>query len=173
MFRDLTAILSPAAVVRLVLGWGAVLALLLAGPLLEPPVPALALALPAVIGRDGAYTAGREIPIIVLTLAPYAFFLVRQMGAQATDFREVYDAGPAPCAAASPEPPGPGSPARAVATGQPAGPWLREVVSAHRGELLARVLLLSVTARAARRVTALHGAAHLTVFAVYGISLFC
>ncbi|RAE33152.1 calcium:proton antiporter, partial [Burkholderia multivorans] len=31
----------------------------------------------------------QEIPIIVLTLGLYAFFLTRQMGAQADDFREV------------------------------------------------------------------------------------
>ncbi|MCW2135390.1 Sodium/calcium exchanger protein [Arthrobacter sp. VKM Ac-2550] len=50
---------------------------------------ALAFALPALIGRDGSYTQGQEIPIIVLTLALYAFFLYRQMGSQAEDFREV------------------------------------------------------------------------------------
>ncbi|GAA3739843.1 Ca2+:H+ antiporter [Spinactinospora alkalitolerans] len=50
---------------------------------------ALALALPALIGRDGAYTVGQETPVIVLTLGLYAFFLVRQMGKQAADFREV------------------------------------------------------------------------------------
>lgn len=109
------------------------------------PLSALALALPAVIGRDGAYTPGQEIPIIVLTLALYAFFLARQTGTQAADFREVHDAGPAPSAAASPEPSGPGSPARAVATGRPAGPGVRAVVSEHRGELIARVLLLVAT----------------------------
>ena len=50
---------------------------------------ALAFALPALIGKDGSYTVGQEIPIIVLTLVLYAFFLFRQMGAQADDFREV------------------------------------------------------------------------------------
>lgn len=51
----------------------------------------LAFALPALIGKAGSYTVGQEIPIIVLTLTLYAFFLYRQMGAQADDFREVTD----------------------------------------------------------------------------------
>ncbi|WP_313817383.1 calcium:proton antiporter [Citricoccus sp.] len=91
------------------------------------PLAAMALALPAVIGRDGAYTPGQEIPIIVLTLALYVFFLVRQMGPQAADFREV-DAGPA------------------TATGSaPAAPSIRETLTRHRGELIARVALLVAT----------------------------
>lgn len=49
----------------------------------------LAFALPAAIGTDGAYAPAQEIPIVVLTVAVYAFFLYRQMGAQAGDFREV------------------------------------------------------------------------------------
>lgn len=49
----------------------------------------LAFALPALIGRDGSYTLGQEIPIVVLTLVLYGFFLFRQMGKQADDFREV------------------------------------------------------------------------------------
>ncbi len=50
---------------------------------------ALAFGLPALIGTDGSYTTAQEIPIILLTLALYAFFLFRQMGAQASDFTEV------------------------------------------------------------------------------------
>ncbi|MGO4489243.1 calcium:proton antiporter [Microbacterium sp. 2RAF4] len=50
---------------------------------------AFAFGLPALIGTDGSYTVAQEIPIIVLTLALYAFFLYRQMGAQAGDFTEV------------------------------------------------------------------------------------
>src|SRR5699024_8854975 len=49
----------------------------------------LAFALPAVIGSDGTYTPAQEIPIAGLTVAVYVFFLYRQMGAQASDFREV------------------------------------------------------------------------------------
>lgn len=49
----------------------------------------LAFALPALIGEAGSYTFGQAIPIIVLTLALYTFFLYRQMGAQASDFTEV------------------------------------------------------------------------------------
>lgn len=50
---------------------------------------AVAFALPALIGTDGSYTSGQTIPIIVPTLALYAFFLYQQMGTQADDFREV------------------------------------------------------------------------------------
>lgn len=50
---------------------------------------ALAFGLPTVIGSNGSYLPWQEIPIIVLTLGLYAFFLTRQMGAQADDFREV------------------------------------------------------------------------------------
>lgn len=50
---------------------------------------ALAFALPALIGRDGAYTIAQEVPIVVITLGLYGFFLFRQMGAQASDFTEV------------------------------------------------------------------------------------
>lgn len=49
----------------------------------------VAFALPALIGIDGAYTTGQAIPIIAVTLGLYAFFLYRQMGAQASDFTEV------------------------------------------------------------------------------------
>ena len=49
----------------------------------------LAFALPTLIGREGSFTPGQAIPIVVLTLALYAFFLYRQMGRQADDFREV------------------------------------------------------------------------------------
>ena len=49
----------------------------------------LAFALPAVIGVDGSYTPAQEIPIVLLTVGVYVFFLFRQMGAQAGDFREV------------------------------------------------------------------------------------
>lgn len=50
---------------------------------------AVAFAFPALIGADGAYTTAQEVPIIALTVLLYALFLVRQMGAQRTDFQEV------------------------------------------------------------------------------------
>lgn len=49
----------------------------------------IAFALPALIGHDGSYTSGQSIPVILLALGLYAFFLVRQMGPQAGDFTEV------------------------------------------------------------------------------------
>lgn len=92
----------------------------------------LAFALPALIGQNGSYTAGQEIPIIILTLALYAFFLYRQMGTQADDFREVDPS----LAAATPE--------NAAGVDAPRPP-ITAVIAEHRTEILLRVLLLVVT----------------------------
>lgn len=89
---------------------------------------ALGIALPGLIGDDGAYTVGQEIPIIVLTLVLYAFFLFRQMGAQADDFTEV-DERLRRVAAPTEEP----------------RPGIREVLAAHRTEVVTRLILLVVT----------------------------
>ncbi len=50
---------------------------------------AVAFVLPVVIGVDGTFTPGQAVPVIVLTVLLYAFFLFRQVGAQKEDFREV------------------------------------------------------------------------------------
>lgn len=84
-----------------------------------------AFALPAVLGAGGSYTSGQAMAIASLTVVMYAFFLVRQMGPERTDFREV-----ATDAAAG------------VGTQHP--PVL-ETLRAHRGELLARTVLLVLT----------------------------
>ncbi|WP_144670819.1 calcium:proton antiporter [Arthrobacter sp. U41] len=93
----------------------------------------LAFALPALIGREGSYTPRQAIPIIVLTLALYAFFLYRQLGRQADDFREVdrrFAADP-------------------VTRGSDAGVQSRrsvtQVIAEHRPEILLRITLLIVT----------------------------
>lgn len=98
---------------------------------------ALAFGLPALIGTDGSYTVAQEIPIIVLTLALYAFFLYRQMGAQAGDFTEV-------------DPRLLQSPQRREKTEQRLEKTeehggIREVLAAHRTEVLVRLALLVVT----------------------------
>ena len=87
----------------------------------------VAFALPALIGTGGSYTAAQAIPIIALTVVLYAFFLVRQMGAQRGDFQEVV----------------------AVSTGaQPVGGpaessnKVADALANHRPELIARSLLL-------------------------------
>lgn len=91
----------------------------------------LAFALPALIGRDGSYTSGQEVPIIVLTLGLYAFFLYRQMGRQAGDFREVdprFAAG------------------RDLPDSQTAKQGsITQVISEHRTEVFLRTALLMVT----------------------------
>ncbi|MBT2495931.1 calcium:proton antiporter [Microbacterium sp. ISL-59] len=91
---------------------------------------ALAFGLPALIGTDGSYTTGQEIPIIVLTLVLYAFFLYRQMGAQASDFTEV---DPRLVQSAARQ-------EKAEATG-----GIRQVLAEHRTEVLVRLALLVVT----------------------------
>ena len=48
----------------------------------------LAFGLPSAIGVQGSYTIGQAIPIAGLTVVLYIFFLARQMGPQAADFRE-------------------------------------------------------------------------------------
>ncbi|WP_259614122.1 MULTISPECIES: calcium:proton antiporter [Microbacterium] len=91
---------------------------------------ALAFGLPGLIGDAGAYTVGQEIPIIVLTLALYAFFLIRQMGPQADDFTEVDERLR--------------SAGRPTATAEPRVP-VRQVLATHRVEVLTRLALLVVT----------------------------
>ena len=89
----------------------------------------VAFALPALIGSDGSYTPAQAIPIIALTVVLYAFFLVRQMGAQRGDFQEVVVATERP-----------GS----QPAGQPAEPsnQLADALTHHKPELIARSLLL-------------------------------
>jgi Ca2+:H+ antiporter len=97
----------------------------------------LALALPSVIGQDGSYTSGQVWPIIVLTLALYVFFLARQMGAQAGDFREV-DQRLVKCSATDLIAPGSGA-------SQAERSNLVKVVAKHRTEVVARSGLLVAT----------------------------
>ncbi|WP_047522040.1 calcium:proton antiporter [Microbacterium sp. ZOR0019] len=91
---------------------------------------ALAFGLPALIGTDGSFTTAQEIPIIILTVLLYAFFLYRQMGAQASDFTEV-------------DPRLPQSPLHKEES--EAGGGIRQVVAEHRTEVLVRLALLVVT----------------------------
>lgn len=92
----------------------------------------LAFALPALIGRDGSYTVGQAIPIIVLTVGLYAFFLFRQMGKQADDFREV-------------NPHIADEAVRQNVDAQPDRPSIIKVIAEHRAEVGMRIALLIVT----------------------------
>lgn len=86
----------------------------------------VAFAMPAFLGQDGAFTTFQEVPIITLTIAIYAFFLYRQMGAQQADFQEV----------------------AYVATAETGGdqrPRVTRVIAEHRVEVFTRMgLLLAV-----------------------------
>lgn len=86
---------------------------------------AAAFAVPGLIGEGGAYAPAQAVPVLVMTVLLYAFFLARQTGAQSGDFQEV------------------GSAAVAAVPGRPQ--TLAAVVSAHRGELVARALVLIIT----------------------------
>lgn len=103
------------------------------------PLVGVAFALPAAIGDGGAFTVGQEVPIIVVTLALYVFFLVRQMGPQAGDFREP-DAAPAGTDADAAPVRGAGS--APAAQRAPIGETLRS----HRREVVTRLLVLLATA---------------------------
>ncbi|GAA1617470.1 calcium:proton antiporter [Brevibacterium sanguinis] len=114
---------------------------------------ALAFALPAVIGEDGSYLPWQEIPIIVLTIAIYVFFLVRQMGAQADDFREVdprlVRSGAAQVETAVADSAHAGTTqAGTVHTGPAeatARPGILEIIATYRVEVVARLTLLVIT----------------------------
>ncbi len=57
--------------------------------------------LPSTLGTDGAYGPTAAIVVAVTTVLIYAFFLWRQMGAEADEFREPHDDGSTPPAAPS------------------------------------------------------------------------
>ncbi|WP_166973483.1 calcium:proton antiporter [Brevibacterium atlanticum] len=117
---------------------------------------ALAFALPAVIGSDGSYLPWQEIPIIVLTIGIYTFFLTQQMGAQAADFVEVDPrltrtiaeaAAPAVDTGSITEAaPGVDAPREVEAAPDvDASPGIRDILSTHRVEIVTRLALLIAT----------------------------
>ncbi len=95
----------------------------------------LAFALPALIGSNGSYTRGQLVPIMVLALGLYAFFLIRQMGAQAGDFTEPPLGGRDNRSKKVP-------PSAAVVA--PTAP-ITAILRTHRGEIAVRFGLLVVT----------------------------
>ncbi|MEN0022386.1 MAG: calcium:proton antiporter, partial [Microbacterium sp.] len=113
----------------------------------------LAFGLPALIGVDGSYTVAQEIPVVVLTLGVYAFFLVRQMGAQAADFTEVgtveagaVEPGTVPASTLTPSALTPSAlTASSVAAGTRSRTSILATLRAHRLEVAVRLALLVVT----------------------------
>ncbi|MFE1100397.1 calcium:proton antiporter [Nocardiopsis alba] len=99
----------------------------------------VAFALPGLIGEGGAYTAGQEIPIIILTVILYVAFLTRQMGAQRDDFKEVVSVG---VTGAGVAPQGDGAVAQQV---KPERASVLAIISEHRSEVIARALVLVMT----------------------------
>lgn len=83
---------------------------------------AVAFAFPVFLGDGGAYAPSAAITMIVLVVLLYAFFLLRQMGAQKADFQEVDD--------------------NRDARGDVPRVSARAVLVEHRAELIARALLL-------------------------------
>lgn len=87
---------------------------------------AAGLALPGLVGRDGALSTWQAVMVALLTAATYVWFLVRQTGRRRRDFQEV--TGPADGAAGAPP-------------AAPIGSTLRR----HRAELGLRTLVLVLT----------------------------
>ena len=84
----------------------------------------VAFVFPGMIGTDGSYTTGQATLILTMTTLLYAFFLIRQMGAQRTDFQD------------------PNTPEQPAQTGGETDPGVGHVVAHHRRELTARSTLL-------------------------------
>ena len=118
---------------------------------------ALAFAVPALIGTpDGAYEIWQEIPIIVVTVGAYVFFLYRQMGSQAHEFTEVVPVGAASAGASSTAGTTHSSPTEAAGLGESSRPeeadqvenepqGIVEILSTHRVEIIIRLVLLVAT----------------------------
>lgn len=110
-----------------------------------------AFALPAVIGEGGSYLPVQAVVVAALTVGLYAFFLIRQMGAQAGDFQEVEGpAAPSANTAATAQAAGPS--AGDSSAGNPsvdhptAGPVpISRTLRTHRTELLLRLAVLVAT----------------------------
>ena len=107
---------------------------------------ALAFAVPALIGTpDGAYEIWQEIPIIVVTVGAYVFFLYRQMGPQAHEFTEVAPVGAASASASSTTGTTQSSPAEAAVEADDEPQGIVEILSTHRVEIILRLVLLVAT----------------------------
>src|SRR5699024_6402745 len=83
-----------------------------------------------VVGTKGAYQPAQEIPIIVLTLVLYGFFLYRQTGSQNTDFQQVISTR---------------SDAEEETLSAQKRPGITTPLKKHRTEVIARILLLLAT----------------------------
>lgn len=118
---------------------------------------ALAFAVPALIGTsDGAYAIWQEIPIIVVTVGAYVFFLYRQMGPQAHEFTEMAPVGAVLAGASSTAGTTQSSPAEAADRSESSRPeaadqaddapqGIVEILSTHRVEIILRLVLLVAT----------------------------
>ncbi|KAB1660162.1 calcium:proton antiporter [Pseudoclavibacter chungangensis] len=101
----------------------------------------LAFVMPAVTGTTGSYTSAQEIPIVLVTLVSYAWFLIRQTGRQAPDFTDPTSPATTPTTSAPTTTGRSAADTTATSARTPVGTVLRE----HRTELLARTLLLVAT----------------------------
>lgn len=118
---------------------------------------ALAFAVPALIGTsDGAYAIWQEIPIIVVTVGAYVFFLYRQMGPQAHEFTEMAPVGAVSAGASSTAGTTQSSPAEAADRSESSRPeaadqaddapqGIVEILSTHSVEIILRLVLLVAT----------------------------
>lgn len=89
----------------------------------------VAFALPAVIGTDGSYSVTQAVPIAVLTVVLYVFFLFRQTGVERADYQEVLSDDAPPVTDAL----------------EPQRTSVVRVIAEHRNEILLRVIVLVLT----------------------------
>lgn len=90
----------------------------------------VAFLLPELIGDEGAYTTGQAVPVAVLTVLLYIYFLYRQMGPQRRDFQEVDLAHPS---------------GRAPGDDGADSTSMSAVLRTHRAEIISRVAVLVLT----------------------------
>jgi Ca2+:H+ antiporter len=101
---------------------------------------AIAFALAPTVGSDGGFTSPQAWIVAVGTLAAYAYFLYRQTGAQAADFREVGERRSTTGGAADDS-----TPENAGAIVREEG-GIRAAFATHRREIIGRGALLIATA---------------------------
>ncbi|WP_338483330.1 hypothetical protein VM636_04105 [Streptomyces sp. SCSIO 75703] len=89
----------------------------------------VAFALPHLVGTHGSYTPWQAVPVVVVTVVVYGFFLHRQTGARRADFQEV----------------GPAGSVSAPDTGEAGRAGPLDVLARHRSEIVARTVLLVAT----------------------------
>lgn len=91
----------------------------------------LGLVLPGFIGTEGSYSSGHQVVVILMTIAVYGFFLLRQTTTEADDYREPHLLISTHTGLEEPD--------------DDADPSVLTIIAEHRAEVLVRSLVLVVT----------------------------